>query len=221
MSKTFNAVFFVSPSVPNVELYSAKRYAVVTTEGPPEDLFASPSSTVQRSVQPTSPSMRSGDQAPTDDRNRAEDIAIVENQGFDVDDDNRPAEENVPTNSGPVANDAGLYPGQKWGWNGFDQRRINTPHDAKPSFHDGWTPLGKTWLDIFLLLFPVVWLRDVLLYQTSAALMEEGNPPLTFGELIRYIGLWLLMATCSGWTLDDFFSTKKRDERHRPCPYNF
>ena len=78
----------MSPSIPDVKRYSAKLYAVVKTKGPPEDFFASCSSAAQRSVQPTSPLMRTADHALTDDWNRAKDIAIVKNQGFYVDDDN-------------------------------------------------------------------------------------------------------------------------------------
>ena len=100
-------------------------------------------------MQPTSPLVFTVDQAPTEDWNRAENIAIVENQGFDDDGNNPSAEENVPTNGAPVANNAGLYPSQRRGWNGFSQRRINTSHDIKPNSHFGWTPLGKTWVDMF------------------------------------------------------------------------
>jgi hypothetical protein len=105
----------VSSSIPDVELYCAKLYSVVKTEGPPEDFFASCSFVTKHSVQPASPLMGPEDQAPTDNRNRAKDIAIDENQGFDVDNDNQPAEENAPTNDAPVADDGRLYPGQRWG----------------------------------------------------------------------------------------------------------
>ena len=58
-------------------------------------------------------------------------------QNLDVDDGNRPAKENVPTSDAPLVADNGLYPGQTWGWSGFDQRRINTPYVTTPSFHAG------------------------------------------------------------------------------------
>jgi len=48
--------------------------------------------------------------------NRAEDIANVRGQGFEVDDDNDPAPENVPdaTDAAPAAHD-NLYEGQSMG----------------------------------------------------------------------------------------------------------
>ena len=37
--------------------------------------------------------------------------------------------------------------------------------------------------------------------------MKESNiSPFTLGDLLRYLGLWLLMSTWSGWKRDDFWS---------------
>ena len=57
-------------------------------------------------------------------QNRAEDIARVRNEGFEVDDDNDPAPENIPdpAEGPPVVIEAGLYEGQTWGWDGIDCR---------------------------------------------------------------------------------------------------
>ena len=48
---------------------------------------------------------------------------------------------------------------------------------------------GKTWLYLFLLLFPLRWLREILLKETSKALEKRKMAPLSFGEMLRYIGL--------------------------------
>jgi hypothetical protein len=45
---------------------------------------------------------------------------MVRNLGFEVDDDNEPALENVPAADAPVAVDGGLYEGLHWGWDGID-----------------------------------------------------------------------------------------------------
>ena len=43
----------------------------------------------------------------------AEDILLMQNQGIDVNDNNAPAPENIPTANAPIANlSNGLYPGQ-------------------------------------------------------------------------------------------------------------
>ena len=58
-------------------------------------------------------------------QNRAEDIARVRAEGFEVDDDNDPAPENVPRlfDVPPAAAvvDGGLFEGQSWGWDGIDR----------------------------------------------------------------------------------------------------
>ncbi len=52
--------------------------------------------------------------------NCAEDIALVRNQGLEVDDHNEPAPKNIPEeNQAPIT--MNLYPGQTWGWDGIDQ----------------------------------------------------------------------------------------------------
>ena len=48
-------------------------------------------------------------------QNRAEDIALVRNMGFKVDDDNEPAPENVPAGDAPPVNGGALLQGRQWG----------------------------------------------------------------------------------------------------------
>ena len=56
-------------------------------------------------------------------QNRAEDIALVRAMGFEVDDDNEPAPENIPVADAPLFRlGGGLHEGQEWGWDGIDQR---------------------------------------------------------------------------------------------------
>lgn len=88
---------------------------------------------------------------------RTEDIALVRNQGLDVDDDNEPALENIPDPSQAARNPNELYEGQTWGWKGIDQRKAAGISDVAASFQNGWTPVGKDYYDIFLKFFPLVW----------------------------------------------------------------
>jgi hypothetical protein len=72
-------------------------------------------------------------------KNRAEDIARVRNEGFEVDDDNDPAPENIPdpAEAPPVVIEAGLYEGQTWGWDGVDRRHTAGGRYDEPSFQQG------------------------------------------------------------------------------------
>jgi hypothetical protein len=71
--------------------------------------------------------------------------------------------------------------------------------------------------------FPMTWFSAVLLPQTSAGVVNSGTTPVTFGELLRFLGIRLLMSTCSGWKVDEFwnYDTVPRDQEEDPCPYNF
>ncbi len=151
---------------------------------------------------------------------RAEDILLVRNQGLEVDDDNEPAPENIPA-VGDIPLQTNLYPGQTWGWDGIDQRElvIQTKKDA--SFEGDWMPVGKKWSEIFFKLFPAVWLFDCCMKATSDAIVASGGQALDKGEFVRFIGLWLLMSTCCGWTREHFWDTTPFNARSNPCPFHF
>ena len=49
--------------------------------------------------------------------------------------------------------------------------------------------------------------------------MKEADiDPLTYGDLLRYLGLWILMSTCSLWKREDFCSVTHfyQEEIHVP-----
>ena len=48
---------------------------------------------------------------------------------------------------------------------------------------------------------------------------ESGIAPLTNGNLLRYLGLWLLMSTLYGWKRKDFCSVTLFYQEANPCPY--
>jgi hypothetical protein len=227
-SKTKDVVWMKHPDHPNQVFWAAKNMTVVTKEGPLNDLevINSPPSTPPTNGHDTTGDGEQGtpiDAAVFGSGNVAEDIAFVRGQGLAVDDDNEPAPENIPTEDAPVAADDnnGLYENQQWGWEGIDQRRINYAVDQPPQFHDGWSPKNKSWYDIFIMLFPFTWLQMVLLEMTSKSLHAVGEAELTLGELLRYLGLWMLMATVNGFKLDDFWSSNEYSPEENPCPYNF
>jgi hypothetical protein len=89
----------------------------------------------------------------------------------------------------------GLHEGQEWGWDGIDQRAtLGGAMYNGPSFADGWTPQRKTFLEIFLHLFPLEFLMNVIVEGTSSALVGVNSARTTIGEMLRYVGMWLLMS---------------------------
>ncbi len=143
-----------------------------------------------------------------------------------MDDDNDPAPENVPAlwDEAPAVNN--LYEGQSWGWDGIDWRVVAGGNYNEPSFPNGWTPQGKSFLDLFLHFFPMVWFTNVVVVKTSEAIQQSGgygnNQPVTFGEMIRFLGIRLLMSTQQGWSVGDYwtYSNEPADQETCPCVYN-
>ena len=103
---SYEAVFFFSATIPRETFHCAKRFAVVREGGASEGLFekepAPPPSEIQNSTaSPSAP----GD--PIEDgvfnaSNWSEYIALVRNQGMEVDDDMEPSPDNVPSVDTPA-----------------------------------------------------------------------------------------------------------------------
>ena len=122
--KNFYSIFYRSESIPNVLLSSAKRWATVLEQGPGHLLW---------DMDGAAAPLLGGANLNTANeqgeeiagfifnvQNRTEDIALIRNMGFEVDDDNEPAPENIPAANVPRPNGADLYEGQEWGWDGIE-----------------------------------------------------------------------------------------------------
>ena len=110
------AVFFSTPSIPDVELWAAIGFTKVVTSCDPSNVFARATSSMT-AVSTAPPDTNGVDREGlhlTNDLD--EDIARVHELGLAVDDDREPAEDFQmdPTTS--------LYQGQKWSWDGRCQR---------------------------------------------------------------------------------------------------
>ncbi len=102
--------------------------------------------------------------------NQAKDIGLVENQGIEVDDDNKPAPENIP-NDNQVPININLYPGQAWGLDGIDQLELVIKTKKVRVLRKNGLPMGNHgW--IFSNLFPAVWLFDCYIKAMSAAFTD-------------------------------------------------
>ena len=232
----FEAVFFTSATFPGLELSCARGKYIVREEGhthwdvPTRVPRGGARAGAGRPADavPVAEIVEEREEIPDEifrAGNRAEDIALVRGQGFEVDDDNDPAPENVPAvdEAPPVVND--LLEGQEWGWDGIDRRVVAGGNYNKPSFPNNWVPQGKTYLDLFIYFFPMVWFTTVLLAKTSAAIVESGlhgsKAPVTFGEMIRFLWIRLLMSTQQGWTVDDYWRySEAANQTDCPCPFN-
>jgi hypothetical protein len=75
--------------------------------------------------------------------------------------------------------------------------------------------------------FPMVWFMTILLTMTDKAvqMLVSNQTPITFGKLIRHLGMRLLIAMSPGWSIDQFWdytdSSTPQNQEANPYPYNF
>jgi hypothetical protein len=149
-ARTYDTIYFMSPSLPSIEISAARRYVIVMVPGHADAIwtqFVAPA--VRAPIVPNLPPIVAATQTIGNKKNfaqnRAKDIAHVRAEGFEVDDNNDPAPENVPGffDVPPVV-DGGLFERQSWGWDGIDRRQMAGGGYDEPSFPHGFTPIRKT-----------------------------------------------------------------------------
>ena len=128
-----------------------------------------------------------------------------------------PTPENITLIDTP--SDETLFEGQTWGQYGVDHRAVISQNQNEPSFKNGWNPQSLSYIKIFLHCLPLKQLITFLLPSTSRATKEAGIAPLKYGDILRYLGLWLLMSTCYVWNREGFWSVATFDQEENPCPY--
>ena len=122
-------------------------------------------------------------------RPNTEDLANIQAMGFGVDDDNEPAPENVPPpNLRVETTDEGWLQGQSWGWAGFCNRKKEGGVREKAKMNKK----SSGFVQMFLLFFPQEWLEEVVIKQMK---QKEGMGDLTLGLFLKWLGIWLLLAT--------------------------
>jgi hypothetical protein len=224
-NSSYEAIFFTSATFPNLELHAVRKFTVVDAEGHPDRVWTTVLQADGNEATPVDPFKEQEiDPSIFNATDSLENIAQVRAEGFEVDDDNEALPKNRPALDAPpieVSAD-GLLQGQEWGWDGRDQRVFKGGGYEDPSFKNGWSPANKTYLNIFIKFFPFAWLQNTLVAMTSAALERENGHPLTLGELLRYLGIRLLMATLQGWASSEFldYSGIARLQEVGSCPYN-
>ena len=129
--------------------------------------------------------------------------------GFDVDDDNEPAPENVPTEE--VTTEAGLKDNQQWGTHPFDPRKASNAPNPLPSLEGlpkGERSKSVTLLWMFEKLMGRSILESVILPATNRKLASNNYVELSYGEFLTFIGIWFLMATqkVGGCSRRDYWS---------------
>ena len=118
-----------------------------------------------------------------------------------VDNDNQPLPENIPTEEeqATTTNLPQLF--SSWGhcgscYHGLEGGR---KHKARLSFN---TDVNPTIEQLFEMFFFKDFILKVILPEINKRIQEDKHRPVTYGEFLRWLGLWFLMATITGpdWT---------------------
>jgi hypothetical protein len=138
-----------------------------------------------------------------------DDIARLRDEGFEVDDDNEPAPENIP--SANNNNDVFWY---DWGFQGVDLRH---EHGQKIN-QKAQIPLSDVYAEfnLFWEFLPKDFIFNVIIHETNKKLVK----PMTKGEFSRWLGIILLMSTIKGFQRHEFWSVNDIDAFSGP-PYRF
>ena len=119
---SYQVILFSSTTIPRETFHCFKRFTIIWKEGPDEGLFekypASPPLEIHNSTAPPSAPGNHIEAGVINTSNWEEEIALVRNQGLEVDDDMEQAPNNVPLVYTP---DSGtLFEGHIWGWDVID-----------------------------------------------------------------------------------------------------
>ena len=126
--KTFLSISFWSSTTPGL-LHAVERWIKVEEQGPPDPLWEEAAPIEAPAAAAAVYIDERGEDIADfvfNAQNWAEDIALIQNMGFEVDDDNEPTPENVPAGDAPPVNGGAQLEGQQWGWgwDGIDRRAM-------------------------------------------------------------------------------------------------
>ena len=213
--KQQDCVIFVHPDHDDFEFHAVKKWVKVTKEGQPMHYFDVPSLAPQAPEAPQDPVEAEGDEHDHVEFNILQaarngddlDIAMIQGLGLGVDDDNAPAPENIPSRDNPSDETP-----SEWVFSGLCHSKTNTfIYDNKPHLRgmfvgqDAYFGMNVSYSAMFLFFFPLTWLKTVLLAKTN----EKLDSPMTYGELLKFLGLIFFMSTISGFSKRDFWSQQE------------
>ena len=174
------------------ELHAVKHYFTVEDEGDP-DLFFDAATLGQEAEgqQVPLPPVIDADVNGVNHRGANELIAALTGV-VEIDDDNEPAPENIPlpdsATTSPILHSS-------WGHSGFCFRKQEgLPNNPAKLSSPVDTTRNDINLQLFEHLFPWQYVKDVIIIEMNKKLKH----PCSYGEFLRWIGIWVLISTVDG-----------------------
>ena len=128
----------------------------------------------------------------------------VHDTGVEVDDDNLPTPENIPTPNEEVQSVTG-----DWGFNRQCYCRAAGHQNVTPQFENCNWGSSLTLLQFFEQLFPIMFLKDVIIANINKIIKGDL---VEYGEMLCFFGLWFSMLMQHGPQHHEYFSSAPGNE---------
>ena len=204
------------------ECWAIHCFAYVMEEGNEEDVFASSSDGGSNNsggvgvAQPNpnikrNPTQHNPEDAQTNETGPTEVVQLFESYSSTldsndanlvqqilpgmVDDNNQPLPENIPTPAEEGQDAPQFF--STWEHSGDCYRRLagGRKHKAHLSLY---TDVKPTIQQLFEMFFFKQYVEGIIIPQTNIHLRKEKHRPVSYGEFLRWLGLWFLMSTING-----------------------
>ena len=189
----------------HIKLHAVKRYFRVTMEGDPDLFFdVAPTTDNGKANEAQTPLPTAIDEAIN---GHSEEVNTIEAlQGIvEIDDDNEPAEENFPATTATT----NRILSTEWGHDGFCFRKSQNFGNTRAKLNFAVDPTTQGYyIQLFEGLFPKQLLLCIIEIINEKM---DGEDDVTYGEFLRWIGIWVLMSTVDGADRRTFWSTKTVD----------
>ena len=204
--------FFGHPRFENIEIYCVNWWVEVKQQGPPEHFFpeegnySSPNPVQKlhhrRSREGPTPGEREIDKIAFCSQDRVEDISRLFQEGYDVDNGKNCLNENYSRHRREDADDSG----QIWFWGAIYHRsRVDvTKNRALLNGFSRKTLFTASIVQLFFMCFPWSYSETVIIELKNDRLDE----PLNLRHIIRWIGIWFLLATVAGNSWKGLWSSR-------------
>ena len=173
------------------ELYTVKKHFTIQAEGDP-DFFFNLSVVADGQEEPQELLLPAvvDDKLMGENHGGQQDLISALTGILDIDNNNEPVPENVPGDPLPSIFST------VWGHYGFCYRKSNNLVDTQARLVNNVdTTRDDVNLQLFKWLFPCKYVEDVILTETNKVLDQQL---VTYGELLHWIGLWVLISTVDG-----------------------
>ena len=217
------------------ECWAIHRFAHVTEERNEEDVFTSsrdggsnnsggvgvaqPNPNITRN-----PTQHNPEDAPTNETVPTEVLHLFESNSSTLDsddadlvqqilpgmldDDNQPLPENTPTPAEKAQDAPQFFSNWEHSGDCYHCLAGGRKHKARLSLD---TDVKPTIQQLFEMFFFKQYVEGIIIPQTNLRLRKEKHRPISYGEFLRWLGLWFLMSTINSPDHNDFWSVGEVD----------